>query len=391
MDTEETMFQLVQRGLALTPAEKMRAMSTDWANFTKQYEDDYSLIVNCTFSLNSFILNQTYLIMKKVSKQNRASGFRLILTIFTMIQEVMAGERRRKKVNGDVSTTPALQASPPALQRVLEDKMPINPSLKLRLKSIFDKYETLVKLSSTRITATTWRVKVNSVFDPAPEYLREVGVNHVRTFSPLELVVTAVLVAVRMEERTEEELLDDVGEMRKYLRGKHRDLRVNAQCWNTAWEFITEVMEKRIGELPLAEADEDDGVVNSAENGDENRRVRKKSAKGVKSKSKERSSSSIRAEGSEEGGEDDGEPSSLSSAPESEEDEVPRTKKREAMAKPPGAKEKTKRKFVLRGSKGRVSGATKTGKIAKAKPKKRAGFLGGKSPANGRKGKPREK
>lgn len=47
LETEETMFQLVQRGIALTPAEKMRAMSTEWATFTKQYEDDYTLIVNC--------------------------------------------------------------------------------------------------------------------------------------------------------------------------------------------------------------------------------------------------------------------------------------------------------------------------------------------------------
>jgi hypothetical protein len=46
-DTEETMFQLVQRGVALTPAEKMRAMSTEWAVFARQYEEDYELIVNC--------------------------------------------------------------------------------------------------------------------------------------------------------------------------------------------------------------------------------------------------------------------------------------------------------------------------------------------------------
>lgn len=43
------MFQLVQRGIALTPAEKMRAMSTEWAVFAKQYEDDYILIVNCKY------------------------------------------------------------------------------------------------------------------------------------------------------------------------------------------------------------------------------------------------------------------------------------------------------------------------------------------------------
>jgi hypothetical protein len=40
------MFQLVQRGIALTPAEKMRAMSTEWATFARKYEDDYSLILN---------------------------------------------------------------------------------------------------------------------------------------------------------------------------------------------------------------------------------------------------------------------------------------------------------------------------------------------------------
>lgn len=44
--TEEEMFQLVQRGIALTPAEKMRAMSTEWANFARKYEEDYTLVLN---------------------------------------------------------------------------------------------------------------------------------------------------------------------------------------------------------------------------------------------------------------------------------------------------------------------------------------------------------
>lgn len=47
LHTEETMFQLVQRGIALTPAERMKAMSTEWAQFTKKYEEDYSIVVNC--------------------------------------------------------------------------------------------------------------------------------------------------------------------------------------------------------------------------------------------------------------------------------------------------------------------------------------------------------
>lgn len=46
LTTEETMFQLVQRGIALTPAERMKAMSTEWAQFTKRFEEDYCLVVN---------------------------------------------------------------------------------------------------------------------------------------------------------------------------------------------------------------------------------------------------------------------------------------------------------------------------------------------------------
>jgi len=240
------MFQLVQRGIALTPAEKMRAMSTEWAAFTKQYEDDYSLIVNCELSPLSL---SAVLLTIAVSKQNRASGFRLVLTIFTMIQEVMTGRKKR-------SSAPTLQASPQSLLRVLDDKTPINPVLKLKFKAIFDRYETLVKLSSTQMTTTRFKVKRNSVFDPAPDYLREAGINHVRTFSPLELIATAILIAVRAEKSTNEELLDDIKEMRFHLRIKHKDLRVNAQCWITVWEFITDVLDRRrSGKSASASAD----------------------------------------------------------------------------------------------------------------------------------------
>jgi hypothetical protein len=78
IETEENMFQLVQRGVALTPAEKMRALSSEWAMFTKQYEDDYELIVNCKYFHIASADIWTY--KMPVSKQNRASGFRLVLT-----------------------------------------------------------------------------------------------------------------------------------------------------------------------------------------------------------------------------------------------------------------------------------------------------------------------
>lgn len=136
---------------------------------------------------------------------------------------------------------PTLQASPQALTRMLEEKEPINPALKENLKAIFDRYENLVKLSSTRITTTRYRVNANSAFDPAPNFLRGDGFDHVRTFSPLELISSALLVCYHMAVRTDAQLLDDVKEMRRHLRLKHKDLRVNAQCWTTAWEFIVRI------------------------------------------------------------------------------------------------------------------------------------------------------
>lgn len=59
--TEEEMFQLVQRGIALTPAEKMRAMSTEWAKFARQYEEDYSMVMGRQYSYPS---RSTQLIFK---------------------------------------------------------------------------------------------------------------------------------------------------------------------------------------------------------------------------------------------------------------------------------------------------------------------------------------
>ncbi|KAJ5053722.1 uncharacterized protein L3040_000013 [Drepanopeziza brunnea f. sp. 'multigermtubi'] len=234
-DTEETMFQLVQRGIALTPAEKMRTMSTEWAAFTRQFEDDYALIVN-------------------LSKQSRASGFRLILTIFNMIREIFSSPRRKRYSRSSSShrtlSTPPLQASPQALLRLLDSKTPIPLPLKATLKAVFTRYEHLVKLSSTQITATRFKVNTDSAFDPAPKYLRAnilmgEGTGHVRTFSPLELVSAAILVAVHMEHRDDDQLLEDVKEMRTFMRRKHKDLRVNAQCWATGWTFITSEMDVR--------------------------------------------------------------------------------------------------------------------------------------------------
>jgi hypothetical protein len=178
-----------------------------------------------------------------------------------MVQEVMAKQLTKKKAR-NARDAPTLQASPQALLRVLDDQGDISPALKLKMKAIFDRYEGLVKLCSVQYTATKFKVKLNTVFHPAPKFLTDAGVNHVRTFSPLELVVTAILIAVHMDYRSDTQLLDDIKAMRQYLRIEHKDLRVNAQCWGTSWFYITEIMDRRRGLKPTSDPPAEDPMMN---------------------------------------------------------------------------------------------------------------------------------
>lgn len=87
---EENMFQLVQRGMPLTPAEKLRAMSTNWANFAKQYEQDYPSVIACTLTLkHSFSI-----FTKQSSSMRTKASFRLSSCCFDILADL--GDRESK-------------------------------------------------------------------------------------------------------------------------------------------------------------------------------------------------------------------------------------------------------------------------------------------------------
>ncbi|CAD6444671.1 b8db7d67-9458-4472-afac-c64092c8f8c3 [Sclerotinia trifoliorum] len=201
-ETEETMFQPVQQGIALSPAEKMRAMSTEWASIEAK-----SCVRVPPYSHHIYY-------------DSRSSFW--------------TNEQSKAKA------VPSLQASPQALMRVLEDPEPISMGLKLAFKDVFGRFESLIKKSSSKLADDQCKLLKDSVFDPAPDFLKESDVNHVRTFSPLELVTSGILISYHKDKRSNDALLEDIKAMRRFLRLKHRDLRVNTQCWATAWEFISE-------------------------------------------------------------------------------------------------------------------------------------------------------
>ncbi|KFY75940.1 hypothetical protein V499_04184 [Pseudogymnoascus sp. VKM F-103] len=218
---EETMFQLVQRGMPLTPAEKMRAMSTPWANFAKQYESDYPAVLS-------------------LGRQSRASGFRQIMSIFCQIMEVMSPSGDKKKNREGAGWKPTYQATPSNLTKLLMDTPSLNESVKRKFKRVFDKYAELIASCSEpdKGSPTGLAIKKDSCFAPAPEGLRNRGVTHVKTFSPLEVVATSILLLRHMDDRTNQMLQGDIMEMRVYLRQKNKDLRLNNTCWADSYQFI---------------------------------------------------------------------------------------------------------------------------------------------------------
>ncbi|KFY35556.1 hypothetical protein V494_05816 [Pseudogymnoascus sp. VKM F-4513 (FW-928)] len=218
---EETMFQLVQRGMPLTPAEKMRALSTPWANFAKQYEIDYPAVLS-------------------LGKQSRASGFRQIMTIFCQIMEVLSPSGDKKKNREGTGWKPNYQATPSNLTKLLMDSPSLNESVKRKFKRVFDRYAQLIESCSTpdSHSPTGFTINQDSCFAPAPAGLRNRGVTHVKTFSPLEVVATAILLLKHMDDRTNKMLEGDIMEMRVYLRQKNKDLRLNTTCWNDCYQFI---------------------------------------------------------------------------------------------------------------------------------------------------------
>lgn len=213
---EEAMFQLVQRGLPLTPAEKMRALSTPFANLTKSYEKDYATILS-------------------VTSDKRAAGFRLMLTMMAQIME------NDQWLHGGcaIGTHPKLMNSPVQLTKILKADGFLTDDLKFLFETVLARYVQIMNQTLGR----DGKPKKDTVFYGNPKEFHDSNrpklYKPVGTFSPLEIVATAVLIQL-YPEKTDAFLMGDLLELRIHLRQKHMDLRLNGNCWDTAWKFLWE-------------------------------------------------------------------------------------------------------------------------------------------------------
>lgn len=209
---EENMFQLVQRGMPLSPAEKMRALSTQWAILGKKFETDYPMIVN---------LNNT----------SRAAGFRMVVSIFGQIIEV--------DHPGGNGVSPGFAMTPAKLTNLIKNDALLTEKMKRIYKNVFEKFQELLDACLIRDGSKEgYQIDNNSCFGKSPESIREAGLYHVKTFSPLEVLCTAILIHMHSNERNNNLLMGDIMDMRIVLRENHKDLRLNTACWASAWNYI---------------------------------------------------------------------------------------------------------------------------------------------------------
>jgi hypothetical protein len=187
---EREIFQRVQLGMPLTPAEALRATSGGWQEFAQEFEVTYKDVV-------SLAINR------------RAGAFRRTLTCFSQIYEC--------KYPSSSDGKPRLKHTVTALENFCRDEESLTDETKRYLHSVFRIFQVLVH--------------------DYPEVFLGKKLTKVRSFAPLELVAICVLISEN-NNRPKGMLRGDIDMFRDHLREAHADLQLNTKCWATCWDFI---------------------------------------------------------------------------------------------------------------------------------------------------------
>lgn len=147
-----------------------------------------------------------------VAKNERSSGWRLLLACFSQIMEVEADDYEGGSI-------PALKASSAMVKKLLQHPELLDDALKSRLMRTFTTFADLVDLAP-------------DVFRDNRHFAR------VKTFAPVEMIAIAVLISHYGESRSNELLVGDIRLFRQELRRQHHDLLMNSNTWRTIWNFI---------------------------------------------------------------------------------------------------------------------------------------------------------
>ena len=81
----------------------------------------------------------------------------------------------------------------------------------------------------------------NDLAEQSPDVFADNEYARVKTFAPIELVAVCALLSQYGDSRPVGALKGDIKALRDHLRSQHFDLRMNKECWTTAWNYIDDL------------------------------------------------------------------------------------------------------------------------------------------------------
>ncbi|KIY50766.1 hypothetical protein FISHEDRAFT_56940 [Fistulina hepatica ATCC 64428] len=210
-----TSFQRVQMGMVLYPGEKLAAIKTPRMDFVRQI-------------LSRFFFQGAPLADGSIKwNRRRSTDSRCIAQAICLMHSYYKGDG-------------GIKMSLNIIEHWLTTTLPITEPFKDHCIESFDKFQTLVQ-------------------DPAHAAAFVGG--RAGMVSPIEVIMSAVLISAGLKVVKDEEMVDGITRMRAAVRQAHIDIRNNDQCQKTMLPFIDELaklISRRRSETPEDGNDDDD-------------------------------------------------------------------------------------------------------------------------------------
>ncbi|KAI0791282.1 hypothetical protein C8Q75DRAFT_805632 [Abortiporus biennis] len=226
-DQEREIFQRVQLGVALTPAERMQAITGPWPSFIRDIQKK-------VLGMDGFGDNIDW-------GHARGRDFQCLAQIVHLIHTYPAGKL----------------ATSPTLEKWLQNSSPVPQKLKDELQETFKIYTKLAR-----------DPRYKSCFNDKKHRL-----------SPIEFVMSGVLIYSHRIKLSFMQLSSAIEQMRLSVRGVHADVRANTKVTRSLWDFIVKKvhiaqLKREPGDRPAYVAIKSDNVVATQEEAKTKKRKR---------------------------------------------------------------------------------------------------------------------
>ncbi|KAJ8692036.1 hypothetical protein PTI98_011549 [Pleurotus ostreatus] len=197
---EREIFQRVQLGMALTPAEKLQVINTSRASYVRDLLKDY--VDDEERGLAGDDLDWD---------RSRGADFRCLAQTVHLITKWK-----------EVTTV----ASIPQLEKWLSSSEPLEDALQQRIRDVYDLFRDLVH-----------DAKLNKVFKKPTK------------ISPVEFVIIPVLISACGERMGMAQLSAAIGKMRDEVRKAHVDIRMNSRVSKWMLEYVEKLAQETKGKV----------------------------------------------------------------------------------------------------------------------------------------------